>query len=164
MARVPQTIPDPSNPLTVVRAIQELQQQVDGSVSFGHPLDPTDDTSTTLAGAGTGSAFHPGTLGNMEGAWVEEVFTTTGVATFTHYMGIPVHNSEANVRIAIVNWFHDGTGTGGTTYFTLWYQFGDTVTADSIQLRLGAANATIDGDHPLLCSVFLVPAVRTIAQ
>jgi hypothetical protein len=145
--------------------IGDLQDSLDGGISFGHPQDPDSDTSTTLAGAGGASAGHNGTLENINGAWVEVAVDTTpgpGVAiTFTHNLNldVPVSGSP-NVRWLLFGASHDGTGTPGSANITVYFEEGDTVAADSIQLTVGATGLTVDDTHPLTLTLFFIPAVR----
>ena len=159
------TPPDPENPEQMSQAIGEIQQLLDGGVSFGHPQDPADDTSTTLAGAGGASAGHNGTLANINGSWVEQSITALGQQTFYHNLNLDVFSaSNPNVRWFIAGMSHDGTdgGAGNLTgaAVSVIYKEGGTVAADSIQLHVGGTGITVAAGTPLTLTLFFLPALR----
>ena len=148
-------------------------------ISFGEPQDPEDPTSTVLAGGdddGTWAATdHNGTLGNLDGSWVEVALEDTGATdiTCTHNLfgkldnaqyAVPV-SGEPNCRWLPFGVMHDGTGTDDSTRLRVSVSFvGDTVAVNAIDLRFDLAvsgtTPTIDGDHPVLVSLFFVKASR----
>ena len=156
------TPPDPQNPEQMSQAIGEIQQLLDGGVSFGHPQDPADDTSTTLAGAGGTGAGHNGTLANINGSWVEQGITTAGAATrFYHNLNLDVFSATSpNVRWFVAGAAHSGSGVPATANFSVYYDHGDAVAADYIDLRIGASGITVSAEEPLTIVLFFVPALR----
>jgi hypothetical protein len=145
--------------------IGDLQDSLDGGISFGHPQDPDSDTSTTLAGAGGASAGHNGTLENINGSWVELALDTAPAAgapvTFTHNLNleVPVSGSP-NVRWLLFGASHDGTGTPASANVFFYFEEGDSVTANSIELTYGVAGLTVADASPLTVTLFFIPAVR----
>ena len=164
--RLIRTLVNPEDQKQVARALNEVLRTLDGGVSFGHPQDPASDTSTTLAG-GTSTA-HNGVLENINGSWVEIVvdaggtYTALGAAVTCYHnlnLEIPVSGSP-NVRWFVAGASHDGTGTPANANVTVYFQEGDTVAADSIQLRVGATGLTVGDANPLTVTLFFIPAVR----
>ena len=153
-------IVDPRDPQSVVDHLYRVQRVVDGDVEFGHPQDPADPQSTTLADGAT----HNGTLLNIRGSWVEvEVAALDTAVTFTHNLAQPIVSASVpNVRWLHFLYEHDGTGvTDGTAVVSCNYETGDTVGENAIALRFYAAGGrTVDGDHPLRATLFFVGAVR----
>ena len=161
MPRTGTKLPNPDDPNEIVQSIKGLLDQADGGISFGHPQDPASDSSTTLAGAGT----HNGTLENLNGSWVEITFNTSvtfgSSITCTHNLNldIPV-STEPNVRWLIFGATHDGTGDSGTYAIDAYFQDGDAITANSIDLFFGINDLTVNDASPLTVTLFFIPAVR----
>lgn len=158
MGKVGLTTTDPKNPQQIADALTRLIEEFDGRISFGNPQDPTDDASTDLAGST--DVLHPGTLINMEGAWVElDVDTLDSNVTCYHHLNQPVSVSgEPNVRWLEFGYLHSGVGTAEA--IGCWYEDG-TVTANSIQLRFGSSGRTVAaGANVLKATLFFIPAIR----
>lgn len=168
--RVPRTKINPDDKNQIAQALNEILAKLDGGVTFGHPQDPTSDTSTTLAGGS--STAHNGVLENVNGSWVEIVVDAGGTYTA---LGSPVtcyHNlnlevvasGSPNVRWFVCGWSHDGTDGGSNNLagatVAVGFKEGDTVAANSIQLRVGATGFTVGDSNPLTVTLFFIPAVR----
>ena len=163
MARIGKTLSDPEDKLAIVDIINQIVRVLDdANIEFGDPLSPLDDSSAVLAGAGTPTT-HNGRLANIRGSWVEVEVTALDTAfTCTHNLEIPVSVSgEPNVRWLVAAMRHDGQAATGTGAPSILFEEGDTITTNSIELRLYcAAPRTINGTHPLHLSLFILPAVR----
>jgi hypothetical protein len=149
----------------MVKAITDVTRVVDSEIEFGHPLNPYDDQSTTLAGAGTPTT-HNGSVQNIKGQWVEVEFGAVDTAVaFTHNLNLEViAANEPNVRWLFTNFQHSGAGpaTG-----CLSIEYDDalcTVSASSIQLVLraspGGVRTIAAGANAVKCTTFFTPAVR----
>jgi hypothetical protein len=166
VSRVAQFQGDPKDPNAVITQVEEIRRTLDYLVEFGNPQDPTDATSTTLAGAAAGN--HPGTLQNIFGSWVEvEVSTADTAVTCYHNLNMPVITGEPNVRWLVFGLEHDGWD-GGIVGAASWdgamscsFQTGDTINVNDIQLRFYAvAPRVIAAAHPLKATLFFIPAIR----
>lgn len=165
MTRLPRALVDAANPQSIVDAVRQLQDIVDGRVAFGSPQDPTDPQSAARADG----VVHNGSLENMQGSWFEAVIESTAqfhLITCIHNLSLPVFDSQPNVRWVLFGTHHDGTGSTGNSRLWMFahYNGGDTITEDSIELRFaslwGGTFPTVDATHPLVVSVFFTPAVR----
>jgi hypothetical protein len=162
----------------IVRQLDDVTRVVNEGVSFGEPQDPEDPTSTVLAGGIDGTWIagdHNGTLGNLEGSWVEVVLEDTGATdiTCTHNLFAELDNAqyavpvsgEPNCRWLTFGVMHDGTAKDASTRFHVSVSFvGGTVAVHEIDLRFDLAvsgtTPTIDSTHPVLVSLFFVKASR----
>ena len=164
MSRVPQSVVNPSDPKSIVEHLYRVQRVVDGRIEFGSPQDPNDPASTTAADGVT----HNGTLLNVVGSWIQ--LTVTALDTLVacpHNLGVPVtvvtSTNQPNVRWLVFGFQHDGTGATAASCFSCNYETGDaaSISEDSFPLRFySSSGRTVDGDHPLLVSLFFIPAVR----
>ena len=160
MPRFRRTLVNPRDLVQIAELLSEIQPILDEGISFGHPQDPASDTSTTRAGSG-----HQGTLENVQGAWCEiEVDTAPGAGaaiTCTHNLDLEVPVSgEPNVRWTVWGMSHNGTGTPASANVTVYFEEGDTVGADAIELTVGVAGLTVSDANPLKITLFFIPAVR----
>ena len=128
----------------VTRFAQTLADLFNGRISFGEPDD------------GNGNPRGD----NIEGAWATATFTALDTATtVTHNLGLNTAGT-INCRWFVGKIEHDGTLADGTSAVSIQFETGDTVAADTIQLRCyTAATRTVDGDHPVLADLFFIPAV-----
>jgi len=165
LSRVPRYLVDPEDPQSIVQQSEEIQRVVDGDIEFGHPNDPEDITSTTPAGST--SLAHNGNVQNIAGSWVEAKYTSAN-STFTCYHNLfpdpeytlPV-TGEPNVRWLVFGFSHDGNTIDAASTLSVDFVEGDTVAANSIQLRLHAAGTrVVDATHPVTVTLFFIPAVR----
>ena len=173
--RVDKVQPDPSKPESIVDQLSKVIQVVDGLVEFGDPIDPFDPGNTGRAGAS--STAHPGSISNIHGSWVEVVITTAGTPQIVechHNLYLEENNAgtytlptsgEPNVRWLVFGWLHDGSGGDATSTLDCFVTFiGDTVAVNSVKLVFdvvkGGTNVTVDGDHPVLCTLFFTRASR----
>ena len=157
----------------VAQQVDELLSVVDDKIEFGEPQDPNDPTATGLAGAMGAAGAHNGTTSNVAGSWVEvrieAAGRTTHTCTHNLYLDSPQYvvpvTGQPNCRWMVFGWQHDGEGTSGTTELMLnvWFQSG-TVSANAIALEvsvdLHASTITLDGDHPILLTLFFTRATR----
>jgi hypothetical protein len=164
MAKIGENLPDPNDLESIVEFIGAIQREVDGLIEFGTPQDPTDDTSTTLAGSASGA--HPGSLQNIHGSWAEAEFGAVNTAvTFYHHLGLDVIGTDLpNVRWLFTNFRHSGAGPA-TGCLSLEYDDAlCTVAANSIDLVIraspGGVRTIAAGANAVKCTVFFIPAVR----
>ena len=148
MAELRETLIDPTDTAELAEWIREAARRINYELSFGDPID------TEMDGPN-------GRTGNLDGRWVRKTVSTfntsTGVTavTFTHNLEAVVtveteSGDKCNVLWPIVNARHDGTGTGATTpSVELEFVDGDTVTTNSVDLRVRASGRTCDATHPL---------------
>ena len=175
---IPSLLLENRNPiLAMAQAIKELQLQVGGNqaqargtVSFGFPQNPLDpEDNTALAGA-TGSATvpqHNGSLGNIEGSWVEvDVTDLTSEVLFTHNLYkdqdamYAAGADDCNVRWVVHGFKHNGTGAA-VTAMGVHLDTSDTApTATGISLRVIFTGPTVNGDNPVRVTLFFTKAVR----
>lgn len=163
MSLVPIAPIDPTNPKSIDQRFRSVVEVVNGNIEFGNPQDPTDPTSTTLAGSAAGA--HPGTVSNILGSWVELDIDGTpalnAAVVCTHNLGVPLDPSlEPNVRWLLFGWRHNGTGAGTGSPVSVGFTTGDPITEDAISLRVFAATRTVDVTNPLRLTLFFVPAQR----
>ena len=162
MSRLDIQPPAPGDSQALVETLRRFVEEFDGRVSFGTPQDPLAEDGTTLAGAA--AANHPGTLQNIEGAWVEYDVTALDTATtLYHNLGQKVVSATGspNVRWLLMGFQHDGTTADPDATLSCNYQTGDTVTADSIQLRFYATGTRAVGvANPLRVTLFFMRATR----
>lgn len=150
----------PDDLLAWAQDVQRAYASVAALLTAGlHVGDPTHPVSTTN---------HPnGHLQNFDCSFATVEFTATDTATtVTHNLNQSTtgtaSNTKPNVIWLVVGLKHDGTGTtGAADTMTLEYEEGDTITADSIQLRIHAGGPrTVDGTHPVtavLCFFGVTP-------
>jgi len=152
---------DPKNPQSISEAVNELLRVVKSEISFGDPLDPASDQSTTLAG-GTGLGAHNGRPSNIEGTWVEVKFEALHTAlTCVHNLGVPIINGEVNVRWEVMGIRHSGVGAAGASAISINFQNGDTITKNSIQLRVYSSfGRTVDAANPIRVSLRFIGCTR----
>jgi hypothetical protein len=56
---------------------------------------------------------------------------------------------------------HSGVGATGASALSINYEDGDTITADSIQLRAySSSGRTVDAANPIRVSAFFIPVTR----
>lgn len=161
---------DPKDPLSIVQQVEEVQRVADGLIEFGHPNDPEDISSTTPAGMA--STSHNGNVQNIVGAWVEAKFTATNSAVLVYHnlfahdpnYAVPVSGAP-NVRWLVFGFSHDGTGVDAASALSVNFTEGDTVNANSIQLRLYAAGTrTVGAGNPVTVTLFFTPAARGMLE
>ncbi len=128
----------------VTRVLNYLADLFNNRISFGEPDD----------GAGNPRSD------NIQGLWATATFTALDSATtVTHNLGLNTAGT-INCRWFVGKIEHDGTLADGTSAVSIQFETGDTVAADTIQLRCyTAATRTVDGDHPVLADLFFIPAV-----
>lgn len=162
--RIGRTLPDPSDPKSIVEYLARSQRIIDGFIEVGSPQNPNDPASTTLA---DGSA-HNGTLVNMAGAWVE-VDVTAADTKFdcVHNLGAQVlvsgGNNLPNVRWQVMGFQHNGTGAIATSTLSVNYDSRDqaSISTTSFPLRLYVGvTRTVNGGNPVRVTLFFTPAVR----
>lgn len=162
--RIQRTLPDPSDPKSIVEYLSRVQRIVDGGIEVGNPNDPRDPSSTTLA---NGTA-HNGTLVNLLGAWFEIAVEAADTRfDCVHNLNVQVIQvaaaNQPNVRWPFVCFKHDGTGINAASTLSVNYDTRDAanITADSFPLRLYVGGGrTVSAAHPVTITVFLTPAVR----
>lgn len=125
----------------VVNAYRALADVLSAGLHLGDPTHPQ------------GTTQHPnGQLANFDISFVQVSFEATGTAVaFQHNLGASttgVSNDTPNVCWLVIGAKHDGTASAGTHPWSLEYQEGDTIGADSIELRLRKAGGTVDATHP----------------
>jgi hypothetical protein len=172
MARFTLLTIDPDDSLSIASALTQLQQIVTDQLDLGHPGFPghklQQTVVTALAGAGDNTSLantlHNGETGNFNHAWVEVEFSGTNTAVaFKHNLNLDVPDANLpNVRWLFTNFQHNGAGpVTGTAALALSFDTGDTVTADSIELRLyAAATRTVDGSNKVKVTTLMVPAIQ----
>lgn len=132
----------------LARYVTTISDIMFGGIEFGVPDDGSGGTFVTHGG-------------NMEGQWVTGSFTANDTATtITHNMDLST-TGTINCRWLIFRIEHSGVGaTGGDDQISISFETGDTVAADTIQLRAhGGANRTVSGDEPITVDFFFIPAV-----
>jgi hypothetical protein len=123
--------------------------------------------------------MHNGLLSNIAGSWVEIALEATGMteAACAHNLyltndqyTVPV-TGQPNCRWLVFGVMHDGDVGGAApadagTRLGVDVSFvgGDTVAANAINLRFNlrvdGLRPTIDGDHPVLVTLFFTKATR----
>ena len=155
----------------IAQQLDHLLSIVDQRIEFGEPQDSSDPTSAVRAGST--STTHNGTLSNIAGSWVEIALTATGITNATCYHNLYQTNpqytvpvtGEPNCRWQIHGIMHDGTNADATSTLSVDVFFvGGAVNTDDISLRFvvatGGTALTIDGDHPVLVTLFFTQATR----
>ena len=169
MAKIELVTVDPDDPKAIAEAITHILQVLDGGIEFGDPIDPKDTSLTGLAGATATPPVdrHNGSLQNMGGSWVEvsTIVLDTAIA-FNHNLGVPIdagtrNLDEPNVRWLFTNFSHDGTGADANSCLTLHHEEGDSITTDTIELRLySSSGRTVGSSNPVKISAYFIPVVR----
>lgn len=145
--------------------LEELYSQLSAQISFGVPVDV--DTTATESGQ------H---VSQIRGAWVELSLTaTTGTATVTHNLSIPVSTvtgAGSTANRLNVRWFVVGTEFGSRTgavaqpaapaAFTIDFMhiLSSAVTADAVSLLYSVTGFVPTATTPLFVSLYVIPAVR----
>lgn len=152
---------DGTDPKSIEQRFREMAAAIH-HIGFGNPQDPNDIDSTTLAGSS--ATAHPGSLENIEGTWVEHTIGTSDANTvrvFHHNLDLPVLNSQPNVRGILMGFSHDGNTADAASTVSVGFTEGDTVAANSIELRVFVGGTrVVDDTHPLTVSLFFIPATR----
>ena len=186
MAKVPRVSLSGGNQpdlIALSQQVNKILQIIDNRIEFGEPQDPSDPTSTTLAGDGfetPAAGAHNGTTSNIFGSWVEVALEATGVnivkcyhnlyldSTTSPQYTVPV-SGEPNVRWLVFGYGHDGTGADATSGLLVTPAFvsGDTVAVDYIQLRISVSTVgtavTVSADHPVIACLFFTQASQGLA-
>lgn len=145
---------DPNNLKSVAEALTLVIRVVDRQIEFGNPQGPT--AATDLAGT-----THNGTLMNIKGSWVELEIDTRDLAfEVNHNLAVPVFDGEMNVRWFIAGVRHDGTAAGVSAVISFNHEDGDAITENMFELRCYANGRTVDADHPVRVTLFVIPANR----
>jgi hypothetical protein len=135
----------------IVRQIQLTNDVINGNLGFGLPPG-TDDEAVK---------------DNIHGAWVRYQFDTAdNPETITHNLGLPLADGSTsavtfipNVRWIVFMMSHDGTGANAASTLSVSHEVGDTITENSIQLRLYVGGGrTVDSDHKVTVDFFFIPA------
>lgn len=155
----------------LVEVVKELHRILSGEVELGHPQDPRDPNSTTLA-TGT-AATHNGTKSNVDWSWVEaNVEATDTPVNFVHNLNVPVIQvaavNQPNVRWCVWGFRHNGTGTIVTSApIGLVHEHptdAALITANSFPLRLYGGDLglgrTINAANPVRATVAFIRAIR----
>ena len=140
MARVTERGVDPQNAKQIADVLVELQQQLN-RVEFG--------------------TFESG-LQNIRGQWVEGEFQALDTElVFSHNLAWPIFNSEVNVQWILMGMRHDGTGATGASTLSINHEDGDTLTTNTIGLRLYSGGGhTIGAGNPVRVKLFFIPGTR----
>lgn len=163
---------------SIVQQLNDITRALNENIGFGEPQDPEDPTSTNLAGGSDGAwaaGDHNGTLGNIDGSWVEIALEDTGATdiTCTHNLYPLLDNAqylvpvtgEPNVRWLVFGVMHDGTGKDDSTRLRVSPSFvGGTVAVNKIDLRFDLAVAgttpTIGAGNPVQVTLFFTRATQ----
>jgi len=162
--------------LALSQQVDAVVRVVDDKIEFGEPQDPSDPTSTTLAGDGfetPTAGHHNGTISNISGSWVEVALEQTGMTTVPcHHnlyrdnpqYAVPV-TGQPNCRWLVFGVQHDGTGSDANTRIGVDVSFaGDNVDANDISLRFNVRvegqRPTIGESNPVLVTLFFTKATR----
>jgi len=166
--------------IALSQQVNEILRVLDDRVEFGEPQDPSNPTSTTLAGDFSAAGGHNGTPSNILGSWVEVTLESTGTSKIACYHNLFLDSStspqytvpvsgEPNCRWLFFGCGHDGTGGDATSGLIVCPTFvlGDTVAPDYIELRFSVSTVgtalTVDATHPVLACLFFTQASRGIA-
>lgn len=134
------------------------------NVSFGHPNHPIDPTYTAPQ-AGIQYGAHNGLLDNIQGSWVEVLFSDEGPERCYHHLHLDVVTAawDRNVRWLVWGIAHDDAGTAPlNSAINIYWKVGDAVAANYIDLRIAWVPIArdINAFHQAKVTLFFIPAVR----
>lgn len=120
-----------------------VTDKLNGGLSLGDPTHPQ-----------SGSEFPNGLRGNLASSYVVNSVTAAGTAVdYTHNLDIGVGAANALNVFWFAGFKHSGVGASSISAMSLDFQVGDTVGADSVQLRLRAPNRTVNVANPVVVCV-----------
>lgn len=155
----PQSTPLARDLDSLFEHVQELEKIIRNKVEFGNPGHPVDPADGTLAGST--ATVHNGSPDNILGSWVEvEVASADVPFTCYHNLGVAPMGGQVNVRWQVHGIFHDGAGADPASTISVNYEYGDAVTANSIELRMYVGGARSVSENPVKLTLFFTPAVR----